>query len=73
MAGATQLADPKSGTTGSADVHVHEKGDGATTAVGRGGNGGGSIRVTGTGLGEVSGAGQFSAGSQHTPMGIWVI
>lgn len=69
MAGPTQLAGTKSGTAGGADVHAHEKRDGAVTAVGRGGTGVGSITVIGTRLEEVSGAGQFSAGSQHTPMG----
>lgn len=38
-----------------------EKGDGAVTAVGRGGNGAGSLTVTGAKLAEVAGAGQFSA------------
>lgn len=69
VAGPTQLAGTKSGTAGGADVHAHEKGDGAMTAVGRGGTGVGSITVIGTRLEEVSGAGQFSAGSQHTLMG----
>lgn len=54
VAGPTQLAGTKSGTAGGADVHAHEKGDGAMTAVERGGTGVGSITVTGTRLEEVS-------------------
>lgn len=67
MAGATQLAGTKSGVAGGADACTHEKGDGAMGAVGRGGNGVGSIRVPGTRLREVSGAGRFSELAASTP------
>lgn len=63
VAGAAWLPGTQSGTAGGADVCAHGEGDGAVTAMGRGGNGVGSTTVTGIRLGEVSGAGQPSAGS----------
>lgn len=69
VAGAMQLAGVKHSAARGADVHAREKGDGAMTAVGTCENGVGSITVMGTKLGEVSRAGQVSAGSQHTLVG----
>lgn len=64
-----QLAGVKHIAARGADVHAREKGDGAVAAVGTCENGVGSITVMGTKLGEVSRAGQVSAGSQHTLVG----
>ncbi|KAK2543122.1 hypothetical protein Q9966_002931 [Columba livia] len=69
VAGAMQLAGVKHIAARGADVHAREKGDGAVTAVGTCENGVGSITVMGIKLGEVSRAGQVSAGSQHTLVG----
>lgn len=61
MARAARLAGTERGTACGTDVRAPEKGDGAVTAAGRGGNDAGSLTVTGARLGEVGGAGQFSA------------
>lgn len=60
FSGAARLTGTQSVPAVGANVSAHGEGDGAVTAVGRGGNGVGSTTVTATRLGEVSGAGQCS-------------